>query len=213
DTNKVKLYAALSLEYQWSYPDSALSYSLPGLQLARKLHFEEGEIDVLLTMGQALAMKGNYSKGLEKELIALEIAEKLKSDRGIISSYISIGAVYYFSKDYQKALYYYQKIQASNYIFSDNPKYILCAIGQTYFQLDKLDSALLYVKKAYDLDVQSSSHWSNPYYYMAAILAKKEKYKEALDYYRLTISVSNPNTVDIIGGHNGMADVFKKSGI
>src|SRR4030095_3262272 len=83
DTNKVKLYAALSLEYQWSYPDSALSYSLPGLQLARKLHFEEGEIDVLLTMGQALAMKGNYSKGLEKELIALEIAEKLKSDRGI----------------------------------------------------------------------------------------------------------------------------------
>src|SRR4030095_5199137 len=83
----------------------------------------------------------------------------------------------------------------------------------TYFQLDKLDSALLYVKKAYDLDVQSSSHWSNPYYYMAAILAKKEKYKDALDYSRLTISVSNPNTVDIIGGHNGMADVFKKSGI
>jgi len=40
DTNKVKLYVSLSWEYQWSYPDSALSYSLPGLQLAKKLQRE-----------------------------------------------------------------------------------------------------------------------------------------------------------------------------
>ena len=50
DTNKVKLYANLSWEYQFSYPDSALSYSLPGLQLAKKLHFEEGEFDNLTSL-------------------------------------------------------------------------------------------------------------------------------------------------------------------
>jgi len=213
DTNKVNLYADLSFKYQWSYPDSALSYSLPGLQLARKLHFEKGEIDVLLTMGEALAMKGNYSKALEIKLEALQIAEKLNSYKNIENSFIGIGGVYYYSGDYLKALYYFQKQQAGKYIFADDPELILVFIGETYFHLNKLDSALIYIRKAYDLDVLRSTHSSNPYFYMAAIQAKKEKYKEALDYYRVSINVPNPEIVDLIMGYNGMAAAFNKSGI
>ena len=40
DTNKVRLYVNLSEAYHFSYPDSALLYSPPGLQLARKLNFK-----------------------------------------------------------------------------------------------------------------------------------------------------------------------------
>lgn len=122
--------------------------------------------------------------------------------------------MYYYSGDYQKALYYFQKplLSTSEYILND-PELILGFIGETYFYLNKLDSALYYIGKAYDLDVRKSSHWSIPYFYMAAIRAKKEKYKEALDYYRVSISVSKPNTVDIVRGYNGMAVAFKKAAL
>src|SRR6476646_4319496 len=77
DTNKVKLYKDISWEYQWSYPESALSYSLPGLQLAKKLHFEEGEFDNLTSLGMSLVLKGDYSKALETQLKARDVAERL----------------------------------------------------------------------------------------------------------------------------------------
>src|SRR3712207_846858 len=70
DTNKVSLYFKLSWAYQWSYPDTALMYSLPGLQLAKKLGYTRGEIRMMYTIGEALAQQGNYSKGLELQLEA-----------------------------------------------------------------------------------------------------------------------------------------------
>ncbi len=104
DTNKVKLYEKLSWEYQFSYPDSALSYSLPGLQLAKKLHFEEGEFDNLASLGMSLTLKGNYSKALETHLKAREIAERLNNPEKVETSFMFIGGVYLYSGDYQQAL-------------------------------------------------------------------------------------------------------------
>src|SRR5258705_4472529 len=106
DTNKVRLYVNLSWEYQFSLPDSALSYSLPGLQLASKLHFEEGEFDNLTSLGMSLVTKGNYSKALETHLKAREIAERLNNHDKIDTNLWFIGGVYSYSGDNQKALYY-----------------------------------------------------------------------------------------------------------
>ncbi len=36
DTTKVQAYRGLSEEYQWSYPDTALSFAKPGLALTKK---------------------------------------------------------------------------------------------------------------------------------------------------------------------------------
>ena len=83
DTSKVRLYANLSWEYQWSYPDSALSYSLPGLQLAKKLDFEEGEFDNLTSLGMSLVLKGDYSKALETHLKARDIAVRLNDQKKV----------------------------------------------------------------------------------------------------------------------------------
>ena len=114
DTNKVKLYANLSWEYQFSYPDSALSYSLPGLQLAKKLHFEEGEFDNLTSLGMSLTLKGNYSKALETQLKAREIADRLNNPEKVETNLIFMGGVYIYSGDYQKALYYLKKTTGKN---------------------------------------------------------------------------------------------------
>jgi two-component system NtrC family sensor kinase len=212
DTNKVKLYVNLSEAYHFSYPDSALVYSLPGLQLARKLNFKEGEFNVLITLGVALMLKGNYSKALEAELKALEIAQKLNDHEKVETSFIAIGCVYFYSGDYQKALHYLEKIPAGTNKTFGSPKFLLGLIGETYFHLNKLDSALSYIAKAYDLDMQSSSHWSVPYTYMGAIYDKKGNPLLALEYYREGNKVAIFK-VDAINGYNGMASVFKKMGM
>jgi two-component system, NtrC family, sensor kinase len=211
DTNKVKLYANLSWEYQWSYPDSALSYSLPGLQLAKKLHFEEGEFDNLTSLGMSLTLKGDYSKALETQLKARDIAERLNNHEKVEDNLWFIGGVYQYSGDYQKALYYFNKTSRKN-ILSEDSKILIGMIGQCYFYLNNLDSAMFYIKKVYDFDVRSSSHWSPVYYYMAAINDKKGISLPALDYYREGIKLSL-NRADSIEGYNRLASLFKKIGM
>jgi hypothetical protein len=102
DTNKVNTCFQLSSNYQYSYPDSALYYALQCLPLAQKLNFKTGEMEILLSMGEALSMKGNLSKGLEMKFKALELAEKL-NDIGAISFVLgSIGSAYFTLKIIRK---------------------------------------------------------------------------------------------------------------
>src|SRR4051812_45828829 len=74
DTNKVNNYFEVGYFYQWSQPDSALRYAIPGLELAKKLNFISGEYDMILPITEALSLKGNYSKALELRLYSIELA-------------------------------------------------------------------------------------------------------------------------------------------
>jgi signal transduction histidine kinase len=90
-------------------------------------------------------------------------------------------------------------------------KLLFGIIGESYFHLNQIDSALEYIQISYDLDKNDADHWVIPYFYMAHINSKKEQFKEALGYYRDGIRVSYA-TVDLIDGYVGIADVFKKTG-
>lgn len=183
DTNKVFLYYNLGYAYQWSFPDSALSYAIPGLALSKKLQYERGELKMLLPITEALAMKGNYSKALELRFQVLELAKKLNDSKEIAHALALIGAIYYYTKDYQKALNYFYKAKALSNEVYDTPVLIYGFIGETYFHLNQLDSALFYIQKAYDVDIQNTAfHWSVPYFYLAAIHEKRETLQKQLIY-------------------------------
>jgi LytS/YehU family sensor histidine kinase len=68
---------------------------------------------------------------------------------------------------------------------------------------------LFYIKKAYDLDVKSSVHWSIPYFYMGAIDDKNGNSLHALHYYRAGLKVATTKS-EKFRGFNGMASIFKK---
>jgi signal transduction histidine kinase len=206
DTNKVNTLIHLGWQYPWSQPDSAISYGLQAFQLSQKLNYVSGQVQAAVLLTEALCTAGNFFKALELDLNALEAAKKT-GDQDLINLCIrSIGLAYYYSGEYGKALVNY--LQYKKYD-GDSDMLIMGFIGETYFHLNQLDSAFFYINKAYELE-RRDPWWTPPYYYMAAIQAKKGLNDEALDNYRKGITIGEDN-LDFVEGYNGIAALFKKT--
>jgi tetratricopeptide (TPR) repeat protein len=215
DTNKVKTIIEICWNYQWEYPDSALAYTLPALSLARRLHFTSGEITILLIMGETLAIKGDYYEALKIELQALQLCENLKLSHKVADCNLWIGNIYFYSGSYQKALDYYYKAKSFYGIVINeyDEEGISGLIGETYFKLNQMDSALIYLQKAYVLDIISThNNWSIPYYFLGHIHAEKKQFALAMDYYRIGLSVSVFDK-DVLDGLVSMATLFRNTGM
>src|SRR5205809_1523954 len=204
DTNKVQILINLGYAYQWNKPDSAIVYGLKTRELSQQLNYIDGQIEVTLILSEALCAKGNFSKALEIGLEAMQLAEKKGGQNLFDMKWF--GNIYFYAGDYAKALDYYLKYR------SDSDETSGGFIGETYYHLGRLDSALFYLSQAYQIDKNGSSHWSVPYYYMALIEAKERKFEAALDDYRLGLLYSKNINLDIANGYNGIAVVFKQMG-
>ena len=204
DTNKVQILINLASAYQWTKPDSAILYGLKARELSQQINYVDGELEIAFTLSEALSARGNFSKALEIDLQAMQLAEKTGKQNPFFDALI--GNVYFYSGDYTKALNYYLKYR------SDSGKIITGFIGETYYHLGRLDSAFFYISKAYQIDKNDSRHWSVPYYYMALIKSKQGKFKNALDNYRLGLFYSRNASLDIANGYNGIAALFKQMG-
>ncbi len=212
DTNKVEFYFSIAGFYQWSDSDSSLLYSLPGIDLAKKLNFKNGEYDLLHSASQALLTKGNYSKALEFQFRSMDIANQLKDPTKIATTLALIGLVYTNSKDYDKALEYFYKAQKMNVLTLGGPQILNGFIGEAYFDLHNWDSALVYIQRAYELDLKDTGyHWSEPYFYLAALYERKANFAKAIDLYRLSFTY-NAGNIDILKSYNGIASVYQKTG-
>ena len=209
DTNKVWLLINLGTIYQWSYPDSGILCAQEALRLAQKLNFIAGEISANGVAFEAFSGKGNYPKALEASLKLLELSEKSGDSVNIVWAYAGIGSVYFYSDDYERALYYYNKLKLNHAIFIRYEEIFSGFLGETYFHLNQLDSALYYINICYNLDLKSESHWPVPYFYLGEIYSQKKEYAPALDYYHRGINLSSEKQ-DLLDGYIGIAGIFKK---
>jgi signal transduction histidine kinase len=209
DTNKVLLLINLGVFYRWSYPDSGILYAQEALRLAQKLNFTRGEIGANQIAHEAFSGKGNYPKALEASLKNLELSIKSGDSVKIVWAYVGIGSVYYYSDDFERALYYYNKLKLNHAIFLQYQELFSGFLGEAYFHLNQLDSALYYTNMCYDLDLKSEKHWSVPYFYLGEIYSQKKEYASALDYYHRGINVSIEK-LDLLDGYIGIAGIFQK---
>jgi len=212
DTTKVKILLEICNYYRWDAPDSTLKYVPEGLKLAEKLKMFEQQTYLLLAKGEALTGKGNYSQALETQFNALKISEKVDNNYLKMWTLASVGAVYYFSNDYPRSLKYYKEAKAISDKIDSKDGYIMCFIGESYFYMNQIDTALFYIQKSYEQVIKNKVHWSIPYFFMAAINAKKGNYTKALQFYHAGLSFENP-VADSVSGYIGLAGVFKEMGI
>lgn len=211
DTNKVTLLLRLSSANTYNNPQIALEYSLSSLSLSQKLDFESGEFKSLLKLGEAVAVSGNFTSALEIKLKALKLAEKTGNDVFIGDAYMNLAGFYFYQGDYIQSILYTKKSFSFPSSYAQQQELLNGFLGEAFFKLNQLDSALFYIQKAYQLDLSGDWHWSVPYYILGGIHSKQNHPELALNYYRLGLSQKAAQK-DIIDGYLGIANVFEKTG-
>jgi len=206
---KVNVYQQLAESYATSWPDSSIQFAEEGLALAYKLKLPSNQIELHARVSIALGERGYFALSLEHAFKALEIAKHNNDEYYIAQSNAFIGASYFYAEDYKKALSYEKLAQRNKEYFNQYKALISGVLGEIYYHLDEFDSALFYTKQSYDLNRANNVHWPVPYLYMGKLSERKEKFIEALSFYKASIS-KMVSPADYIKGYLNIASVFKR---
>jgi len=206
DTNKVNHFNDLASALSQIKPDSTLILADQAAHLATSLNYVLGEAEAYQNEGTAYRLKGDYSKSLELELKALEIAEKTGAKKLRARVLNSMGLIYWSQGNYPQAIDYdikALKIEEEN----GNKNGIasnLNNLGLVYWDIGDYAKALDYYKRALVIDKENKDNdgiaadycnMGNIYFDQAGtILQASNKndslYKKALDCYQKSLSIA-----------------------
>jgi len=150
DTNRVMALIRLGDLYRFARPQEAVAMMQDAKDLAVKLNFKKGEIQVLNLLGESARVNGEYTKSLEIQLKALEMSKTLKNASTEANSLTYIGLTYTEIGDYRPGLNFLNQAFALHDKLNMvvNGSFDLSNIGYTYEKLGLLDSALFFQLKA-----------------------------------------------------------------
>jgi len=223
DTTLMSIYKEISVYYFESNRDSAIYFGELQLSIARKFNLKLWEAYALHTKGYALWNKGKYIQSLQAFLEGIRLAEDIESEKDIwristfsenndphfarlnvlAMTYHSLGHLYGSTGNIEKQISSYKQTISIGETINDPTilSLVNMNLGETYYNLNKLDSALVFEKKALIY-----SNASGFIAYKGLILAtigniytKKRNYLLARDYFLDAIKVSqeqnNPLTL------------------
>lgn len=218
DTGKALVLTDLSFYYQMYKPDSALLLSQEAYSLSRKHQFLRGQSWALAGMADAFHTLDNYPKAVEYYIAQLKIEEKRNEPYNIASIYNNMASVYNSERDVDKALYYSSLADSmvKQYQLTDLALFTNLNIGDIYEKADKLDLALLYTQRCYDLSRQQHNELieGTALNNMGNIYVKMGDYLHALDSYKKSTpylsSMKDYNTLSEC--QLGLAGIYEKLG-
>ncbi|MEO6548972.1 MAG: ATP-binding protein [Ferruginibacter sp.] len=189
DTTRMYIGKRLGLYYFEVNTDSSLYYIENELLLAKKLKLKLWEADALVNLGYVSSLMSNNTNALSSLLTALQIGEDKSSEENIwLVSYFTkdknpqsarlvvvastlhdLGHLYGWKRNPEKQLAYYLEALTIAAQVKDLALLSLLHmnIGNAYYRVNKLDSALIYERKA--LDYSDSSGFKK---YRGLILAR-----------------------------------------
>jgi two-component system, sensor histidine kinase PdtaS len=111
DTNKVWAYRSLAFDLLDTEPDSAIYYAQRGIDLSKKLKFQNGLVKSLLVAGYGYEAANNFNAAIKNYFQALDITLSTGDDPMTCSIYVIIGYAYYYQGDLANSLFYYGKAE------------------------------------------------------------------------------------------------------
>lgn len=160
DTERINIEVRLSYLYHLGNGDSSILYGRQAVELARKIHYPEGEISALSFIALSMEQLGNYPGALQLGFRALQVAQETGLAGYSPPALSAIGTVYMALGDYRKALGYYQEEdslslhgknmvrQVFSYFSNLNLAYSYWNLGNSYEALHILDSAAYFEQQA-----------------------------------------------------------------
>ncbi|GEO04559.1 hypothetical protein AAE02nite_22230 [Adhaeribacter aerolatus] len=153
DSTKAELYCALSKEYYLSDTQKGLEHAQTAANLAAKANLPLSKAKALNLIGYAYLVWGEFDKAMSYHYQALSIGEQKSDTALLISTYNSLGSMYYKIKDQVRAAANYNKAlrlaQKTNNQLAISKVYN--NLGNIYEEEKQYDKALAYFKKAASL--------------------------------------------------------------
>ncbi len=216
DSTVVNNYLSLSFQYTYYKPDSGLVYNEIAGKIADSLHFERGKFQQQLGKALNHSYLRNDSIALKTAFAALKFAEE-KEDLNYLQSAIRyVGLVYYNIRQFENAIVYAKK--AWQLTLPTNTQSLInqcMSLGETYIDLNLIDSAVIYINKGFELSKQSKRLIPFFYYLIGNVYLKRSQYELALSFYKESYNLENnitKNAKDIIDIEIGITQVFEKKG-
>jgi len=217
DTIELVRLATIARTYAELNPDSAYKYANLALSFAKKLHLTLDISGAVREIGYAYLNKGNYPRSLQLLLSAIAILEDPKTERNVLVGKFAgddqimyraatphlqrlssiafaeqhIGILYANSNNYEKAWQHH--LLARQMAEQSGNLVVLGIVNQTmnrvYLHLKKNDSALISIKIAYNLVMQSGYkrylgsvllNMGRTYAAMGNVLLANEYYRKSL---------------------------------
>jgi len=218
DTNKVKLLYNLSFSYcAGSYADTALVYAQQALDLAEKLEYDRGIFWSLITLGESLAVLGNYPLSIEHNFRALALAKEMNRLLEICYGNGGLANCYYYMGEYNTSLTYVRRVmKLGENLFPNEMYWMWINMSKGFHGLNQPDSALWYAKKAYEMIKRKESLY--PRSVVSPVLgdayAANAKYDSALMYYWMGIPIAIERHTEtlLVNNYYGIATVYKEKG-
>jgi tetratricopeptide (TPR) repeat protein len=161
DSTKIRALNQLSIAYEAFKPDSAILLLQKSLYLSRRISEEIGEYKfekyALFQMAYLFSSISNYPKALENYIELLKLAEREENPKDIASANFNIATTLAKEKEYSKALAYFKIADSiiDKNSLTDLKYESLGNIGDIYYKLNNLDSALYLTMKGYEKAVES----------------------------------------------------------
>src|SRR5687767_2199755 len=221
DTFKVLALSRLAEYYGFNQFDSSFIYAEQTINLSEKLKYDYGKCLGLRGLFFAFNCLGNYPKALEATLQNFNIAEKIKSERPMNFALVTyhIGVLNREMGNFSIAISQFHQairiIKAAKLSESD-VFFAYSQLALVYQRLERLDSALWFAQKGYDLSFQSA--WNRYVTLASAVLGEIHnelgQHELAKKYYTLGVQQSKMvnNTYFLARNYNNLADLFNKTG-
>jgi tetratricopeptide (TPR) repeat protein len=158
DTALSSILLKLSSEYTSTQPEIALQYGYQALQLAEKTNYNTVKSRARISVGYILGYAGNYVKALQLFLEAKSIAEEYDDKDALSNCYHQLGNLFKWKKDFVAAAENYKKAIFYRELNGEEMFYTTpMNLGVVYLELNKMDSALMYAQKAYELTLKTKN--------------------------------------------------------
>lgn len=153
DTAKVSYLLNLSSQYENVNLDSAMLFAHQGYELSKKLNDVKKEAESLKAVGILYMKKDNYFFGLQTEINALKLFERLNDQKGIAEVNFATANIFERLGDHHQAVnsLIRCKVRASSINDSTLLMNSYSSLAYNHYKLGEEDSAAKYAQLAFDM--------------------------------------------------------------
>jgi len=215
--------------YAFNNADSSIVYIKKAMTLAEDRNNPLWMAHANSAVSLYFLVAGDFASALNLALKNINEFEQYRDPYVFAFSTLVLANVYQISESYEKAFDYNFKtidlLDTMHYVnnmhgihfLNNKSKTLITAyngLANMHLNLNKMDSALLYGKKACEVNITEQINWNYPLYILATIYEKTGRTDSALSLYRRSVSMAIKENImiDVVQNYAGMAKLFKEKG-